>query len=164
MKPPVTENSLIQLIESTPTVSYNVGRLDRLIHQQLSEALSAFGVSLPQFTMLANLYHRGATANATLAARSFISPQAANQIVNVMVEQGWVTKYNDGNHGRIVLIELTQSGLETYQCCRRAADEFEQAMLAGLTPESVIMLRATLQRAVNNLRHAHSKSETNKTR
>ncbi|WP_416189343.1 MarR family winged helix-turn-helix transcriptional regulator [Neisseria sp. CCUG17229] len=135
-----------------PTVSYNIGRLDRLVNQQLSEALKPLGVSLPQFTMLSNLQRRGATANAALAARSFISPQAANQIVNTMVEHNWVTKRNDPNHGRMVLIELTDTGREVFSRCMKEAAAFEAKMLQGLTPESVIMLKATVQRLLDNLR------------
>lgn len=135
-----------------PTVSYNIGRLDRLVNQQLSEALKPLGVSLPQFTMLSNLQRRGATANAALAARSFISPQAANQIVNTMVEHNWVTKRNDPNHGRMVLIELTDTGREVFARCMKEAATFEAKMLQGLTPESVIMLKATVQRLLDNLR------------
>lgn len=136
-----------------PTVSYNLGRLDRLVSQQLSESLHRLGVSLPQFTMLSNLQRKGATANAALAARSFISPQAANQIVNTMVQNGWVTKRNDPNHGRIVLIELTESGLSVCRRCMEEAEAFERKMLEGLTPESVVMFRATLQRLLDNLRN-----------
>ncbi|ATD65675.1 MarR family winged helix-turn-helix transcriptional regulator [Neisseria weixii] len=135
-----------------PTVSYNIGRLDRLVNQQLSEALKPLGVSLPQFTMLSNLQRRGATANAALAARSFISPQAANQIVNTMVQHNWVTKRNDPNHGRMVLIELTDTGREVFARCMKEAEAFEAKMLHGLTPESVIMLKATVQRLLDNLR------------
>ena len=46
--------------QDLPTVSYNLGRLDKLVHQQLSEALKPLGVSLPQFTILSHLARRGA--------------------------------------------------------------------------------------------------------
>lgn len=134
-----------------PTVSYSLGRLDRLVSQHLSEALKPLGVSLPQFTMLSHLARRGATANASLAARSFISPQAANQIVNTMILHGWVSKQNDPNHGRMVLIDLTATGLAVYQRCMAEAEAFERTMLAGLLPENVMMLRSTLQRLLDNL-------------
>ena len=137
--------------QDLPTVSYNLGRLDKLVHQQLSEALKPLGVSLPQFTILSHLARRGATANAALATRSFISQQATNQIVNTMMAHGWVSKQNDPNHGRMVLIQLTDSGLAVYQRCMVEAEAFENTMLAGLLPENVMMFRATLQRLLDNL-------------
>lgn len=137
-----------------PAVSYNIARLDRLVSQQLGEALKPLGVSLPQFTVLSNLQRHGATANAALAARSFTSPQAANQIVNTMVEHGWVTKRNAPNHGRMVLIELTGAGRELTARCTEKAAAFEAGMLRGLTPESVVMFKATVRRLLDNLREA----------
>ena len=147
-----TEHLLEQYIAAPPHVAYTVGRIDRLINQQLSEILQPFGITLPQFTMLSNLHMRGATANATLAARSFISPQAANQIISIMQQHGWVHKRNDPNHGRIVLIELTAEGRSMYERCAAAAAPLEQKMLEGLPPEAVIMLKTTLRRLVRNLR------------
>lgn len=141
-----------QILTAAPTVSYNIGRLDRLINQQLSEALAAEGVSLPQFTMLSNLHHRGGATNAALAARSFISPQAANQIINVMHQNGWVSKRADPNNGRMVLIELTDSGRQYYQRCAEAAARFERKLLDGLPPEAVLMFKSTLKHMLNNLR------------
>lgn len=142
---------LTQIAQAAPSVAYAVGRLDRLISQQLTEALAEYDVSLPQFTMLSNLHRRGATANAALAARSFVTPQAANQVVNVMVRNGWVFKRSDPNHGRMLLIELTEEGRRLYGECAAAAAVVEQKMLDGLTPETVIMLKATLRRLLDNL-------------
>ncbi|MEN6669016.1 MarR family transcriptional regulator [Psychrobacter sp. B38] len=143
---------LNKLIGNIPTVSYSVGQLDKLIHQQLSEALLEIGVSLPQFTMLANLHLRGETANAKLASRSFISPQASNQIIKTMEERGWVSKGEDPNHGRILLIGLTEAGQNVYKQCEIKAFSFENKMLEGIPVENALMLKATIQRLIANLK------------
>ena len=136
---------------NAPTVSYSVGKLEKLIHQQLSELLSELEVSLPQFTMLSNLHLHGEMANAKLASRSFISPQASNQIIKTMEEKGWISKSDDPNHGRILLIGLTSDGQEVYERCKIKAMEFESKMLAGLPAENILMLKATVQRLIANL-------------
>ena len=137
---------------SAPTVSYSVGKLDKLINQQLSDALSELEVSLPQFTMLANLHLHGEMANAKLASRSFISPQASNQIIKTMEEKGWISKREDPNHGRILLIGLTPEGQAIYEQCNIKAMAFESRMLTGLPAENVMMLKATVQRLITNLK------------
>lgn len=139
-------------ISNAPTVSYSVGKLDKLVNQQLSEILSELEVSLPQFTMLSNLHIHGEMANAKLALRSFISPQASNQIIKTMEEKGWITKSGDPNHGRILLIGLTVEGQEIYERCRIKSMEFENKMLDGLPAENVLMLKATIQRLIVNLK------------
>lgn len=143
---------LNKLISHAPTVSYSVGKLDKLINQQLSEALSEIGVSLPQFTMLSNLHLHGEMANAKLASRSFISPQASNQIIKTMEEKGWINKCDDPNHGRILLIGLTPEGQEIYERCKVKSVKFENKMLEGLPAENVLMLKATVQRLIENLK------------
>ena len=139
-------------ISNIPTVSYSVGQLDKLIHQQLNEVLSEVGVSLPQFTMLSNLHLRGEMANAKLASRSFISPQASNQIIKTMEKKGWVSKCDDPNHGRILLIGLTEEGQKIYQQCEIKASSFENKMLVGLPDENVLMLKTTVRRLIENLK------------
>ncbi|WP_367104051.1 MarR family winged helix-turn-helix transcriptional regulator [uncultured Psychrobacter sp.] len=143
---------LDKLMSDIPTVSYSVGQLDKLINQQLSEALLEVGVSLPQFTMLSNLHLHGKMANAKLASRSFISPQASNQIIKTMEEKSWISKCDDPNHGRILLISLTNEGQAIYEQCKIKAIEFEQQMLDGLPVENVLMLKATMQRLIANLK------------
>lgn len=142
---------LDRLISNAPTASYSVGKLDKLIHQQLSEVLSVMGVSLPQFTMLSNLHLHGEMANSKLASRSFISPQASNQIIKTMEEKGWVSKCDDPNHGRILLIGLTSEGHEIYEKCKIKSMDFEIKMLSGLPAENILMLKATIQRLIVNL-------------
>lgn len=143
---------LNKLIDNATTVSYSIGKIDKLISQQLSEALLEVGVSLPQFTMLSNLHLHGEMANAKLASRSFISPQASNQIVKTMEERGWISKSDDPNHGRILLIALTSEGQEVYEKCKIKSMGFESRMLAGLPAENVLMLKATVQRLISNLK------------
>lgn len=116
--------------EQTPTVAYTVGQLDRLVKQQLSEALHPLGIHLPQYVMLSNLYRKGPMSNSQLAERSFITPQSANQIVNTLVECGWVTKCQDPNHGRMVLIELSNEGKQHYLKSCEAATLLEKKMLS----------------------------------
>lgn len=141
---------LNKLIGEVPTVSYSIGQLDKLINQQLTESLQVLGVSLPQFTMLSILYLNGEMANSKLASRSLISPQASNQIIKTMAEKGWVSKSDDPNHGRIILIGLTDQGKNIYWQCRNKAIGFEQRILNGIPPENILMLKATIQRIIMN--------------
>lgn len=143
---------LVKIISEAPTVSYSVGKLDKLVNQQLSEILSELEVSLPQFTMLSNLHIHGEMANTKLASSSFISPQASNQIVKTMEEKGWIKKCDDPNHGRILLIGLTLEGQEIYERCKIKSMEFENRMLEGLPAENVLMMKATIQRLITNLK------------
>ncbi len=69
-----------------------------------------------------------------------------------MEEKGWISKSDDPNHGRILLIGLTLDGQAVYERCKAKAMGFENKMLAGLPAENVMMLKATIQRLIANLK------------
>ena len=86
--------------------AYLIGRLDRALRRHLAEAVRPFGLTVPQYTALAVLRSRGELSNARLAERSFMTPQAANEMVKLMESRQWLSRQPDPTHGRIVLILL----------------------------------------------------------
>ena len=87
--------------------------MDRVLKRRLIETLAPHGVTLPQFTALSVLKARGHSSNAKLAERSLITPQAANEVIKVMVARGWVTRAADPCHGRIVVLQTHTRGCRT---------------------------------------------------
>jgi len=133
-------------------LTYVIGQLDRIVKRRLSEVLSQFGLTLPQFTALSVLNARGQMTNAQLAERSFITPQSANEVVKIMEGNGWVSREEHPTHGRLVHLRLTGEGLRLLQECDEAIDEIESSMLRGLDQFPVESLRGMLQGCVGNLR------------
>ena len=91
-------------------LSYLIGQLDRVVSKRLSEALTRHGLTLPQYTALSVLRARGRSSNAQIAERSFITPQAANEVVKTMETSGWVMREADPMNRRVVLLSLTPAG------------------------------------------------------
>lgn len=140
---------------ASPTHStYLIGQLDRIVTKRLAEALAGFGLTLPQFTALSVLHARGRSSNAQLAERSFITPQAANEVMKTMEANGWVTRTSDPTNRRIVLLQLTTTGRVLLEQCQGAADRVEAAMLHGLDTDQTQLLRSSLQLCIRNLRSA----------
>ncbi len=73
-------------------LSYLIGQLDRAVSRRLSETLARHGLTRPQYTALSVLRARGRSSNAQIAERSFITPQAANEVVKTMETNGWVMR------------------------------------------------------------------------
>jgi DNA-binding MarR family transcriptional regulator len=135
-------------------LSYLIGQLDRIVSRRLSEALSRHGLTLPQYTALSVLRARGRLSNAQLADRSFITPQAANEVVKTMEANGWVMREPDPMNRRIVLLSLTQAGYALLEQCDEAADRVERAMLDDMDETSANALHALLHNCARNLRSA----------
>ena len=136
-------------------LSYLIGQLDRVLSRRLSEALARHGLTLPQYTALSVLRARGRSSNAQLAERSFITPQAANEVVKTMEANGWVMREPDPMNRRVVLLSLTEAGNSLLGECDAAADHVEGAMLDSMDADDAgKMLQVLLHACVRNLRAA----------
>ncbi|WP_321962232.1 MarR family transcriptional regulator [Paraburkholderia sp. J7] len=135
-------------------LSYLIGQLDRVVSRRLTEALARHGLTLPQYTALSVLRARGRSSNAQLAERSFITPQAANEVVKTMEANGWVMREADPMNRRVVLLSLTEAGNALLGECDAAADHVEGAMLDDMDNETAEKLHALLHACVRNLRAA----------
>jgi DNA-binding MarR family transcriptional regulator len=135
-----------------PRLSYLIGRLDRILRRELTDALAPLGLTLSQFTALSVLETRGEASNAQLAERSFITPQSANEVISVMVSREWISREPDPNHGRIVVLRLTDEGRDVLRLGMKLAHAVEERMLNGVDTASATGTRVNLELFVHNLR------------
>ena len=131
--------------------AYLIGRLDRALRRHLAEAVRRFGLTVPQYTALAVLRSRGELSNARLAERSFMTPQAANEMVKAMESRQWLSRQPDPTHGRIVLIRLTPHGTTLLKQCDEAVARVEAAMLKRLSADQRAALDRALRECINSL-------------
>ena len=136
-----------------PSLTYVIGSLDRILRRKMTEALAPLGLTLAQFTALSVLDARGAASNAQLAERSFITPQSANEVMTVMASRKWITREPDPNHGRIVVLQLTDEGRDVLRRGMETVRVLEQQMLAGIDAGDAATVHAHLELFVRNLRH-----------
>lgn len=133
-------------------LTYVIASLDRLLRRHMSEALAPLGLTLAQFTALSVLDARGKLSNAQLAQRSFITPQSANEVVGVMASRQWITREPDPNHGRIVLLQLTDEGRRVLAQCEVVAKEIDARMRTDVSREDAAAVQRHLEMFVRNLR------------
>ncbi len=70
------------------------------------------GLSMPQFSLLMQMYHRGACGMSGLSERFEITPAAASQMVDKLVQSGYVMREEDPHDRRAKLLNLTDKGRE----------------------------------------------------
>ena len=68
------------------------------------------GLSMPQFSMMMQMYHRGACGMSQVSERFEITPAAASQLVDKLVQSGFIMRREDPNDRRAKLLDLTDQG------------------------------------------------------
>lgn len=140
------------LSSPSPTMSYMIARVDRIISKLLTEQLKPFDISLPQYTALSVLAAKGSLSNAKLAERSFIKPQSANKILQDLLLSGWIEKHADPTHGRRILVQLTEAGYQKLDQCNQIVDQLESKMLKDIDVNLASLIRNNLEIMLNNLK------------
>ena len=75
----------------------------------------ATGLSMPQFSILMQLYHKGACGMSRISEGYDISPAGASQLVDKLVQSGLIQRLEDPNDRRAKLLSLTDKGREFVQ-------------------------------------------------
>lgn len=132
-------------------ISYSVGRLERAVRRQLGKVTRRFGLTVAQYTALSVLAARGPLSNAQLARRSFVSPQAMNEIVQAMAGKRLVARRPHERHGRIVEIVLTPKGEGVLGRCDAEVERVESAMLVRLSQGERARFREFLRACIEEL-------------
>ena len=70
------------------------------------------GLSMPQFSILMQLHHRGGCGMSEISERFEVTPAAASQLVDKLVQSGFIKRDEDPNDRRAKLLNLTDKGRE----------------------------------------------------
>jgi DNA-binding MarR family transcriptional regulator len=135
----------------TPTLSYVIGRLDRVVRSAIAGAVREHGLSVTQYTVLSVLGHRGSLSNAQLARRSYVSPQSMNEVLLALEERGFVLRQDDPNHGRIRQTALTHKGRQALAVCGEKVSLVEQSMTSELSAPERNELHRLMVKCVRGL-------------
>ena len=70
------------------------------------------GLSMPQFSILMQLHHKGACNMSEISERFEITPAASSQLVDKLVQSGLMAREEDPHDRRAKLLNLTDKGRE----------------------------------------------------
>lgn len=87
--------------------------MDTFMHRSMrgwSQFVKSTGLSMPQFSILMQLYHKGASGMSELSERFGISPAAASQLVDKLVQADLLLRTENPNDRRAKQVALTARG------------------------------------------------------
>jgi len=92
--------------------------MDVFMHRSMrgwSQFAKSTGLSMPQFSILMQLHHKGACGVSNISERFDISNAAASQLVEKLVQGGFVKRDEDPSDRRSKLLNLTVKGTSLIQ-------------------------------------------------
>ena len=127
-----------------PRTTYLVKQLELAIRAGMDAIAGEFGVTSLQYTALSVLARHPGLSAAQMAHRSFVSPQAGNEMVRVLERKGLIIRTPDASNRHIRRINLTPAGQAVLSQCDVRIDRLEARMLDPLDPADVEALRKGL--------------------
>lgn len=122
-------------------------RQAQTVHRQAMErALSASGLTLPQFSVLTMLAAYPGASGADLARLSMLTPQTVSVIVANLERMGAIARTPHAVHGRVLQIAVTSRGQDLLKRCKASVRRIDQALLAALSAEEEATIRRWLVR------------------
>ena len=132
----------------------HIGYLLRQAHSvhriRMERALHDMDVTLPQFSVLTMLAAYPGTSSAELARLSLLTPQTMSVIVGNLERTGLISRRPHAQHGRVLTIDITESGLQLLARCKLAAQQAETALLKNVSPADEIAVRRWLAEVARN--------------
>ncbi|GAB3200163.1 MarR family transcriptional regulator [Nocardioides hungaricus] len=136
---------------------YLVKQLESLLRSRIEQVIRPRGLTVPQYTALSILEVRPGLSSAELARRTFVSAQAANELVNALRAKGLIVRSQSAQHARLLEITLSDRGHEVLSECAAEIRALEDRMLTGLDPGRTEGFRDDILSCIDALR-AESRS------
>ena len=132
--------------------------LDFAMHHSLRERAhfaKATGLSMPQFSVIMQLHHRGNCAIGDISERFDITNAAASQLVDKLVQGGFIKREEDPQDRRAKMLNLTDKGRKLVQRGIEERYRWMNDLSAKLSAEQ----RAKVTEALNIMSQAAKEME-----
>lgn len=113
------------------------------------------GLSMPQFSVLMQLYYRGACGMSKVSEGFDITPAAASQLVDKLVQSGLMQRVEDPHDRRAKLLNLTDKGRDLIQQGIEERYRWVEELAGKLTADE----RAQVSEALNIMTRAAQELE-----
>ena len=114
------------------TLRVSISRLNRRLRADRADGAE---VTLGGLAVLARLHAEGASTAGVLAGHEGVRPSSMSKILEVLEEDGLITRRPHPDDGRQVLVALSARGREVLLADRRRREAWLARALTELTPE-----------------------------
>ena len=114
---------------------YLIKQIDSGLRRPFDELISGHGISTAGYTALNVLQNRPGITSSELARRSFVRAQTMAETVTALTEARLVRREKDPDHGRQLLLYITDEGRARVADLSSDVTRLESQMIEGLAGE-----------------------------
>jgi DNA-binding MarR family transcriptional regulator len=134
-----------------PRPTYLVKQLQEALRLRLVEITRRFDLTTGQYTALSVLAKYPGISSAQLARLTFVSPQAANEMVAALEVKRLLRRSVDRNNRRRLEVQLTPTGKATLAKCDELVDDLEAELFDGVAAGERARFHRMLQTCLDAL-------------
>lgn len=131
--------------------AYLVKQLQEALRVRLDQITRDLGLTTRQYTTLSVLAMHPRISSAQLARHTFVSPQAAHQMVGTLEEKGLLRRSVDPANRRCIEVQLTAAGVRARARCDERIDELEADVFGDIDDDAHEQFRRVLQRCLQTI-------------
>jgi DNA-binding MarR family transcriptional regulator len=135
-----------------PRATYLVKQLERALRTRIDEIVQPHRLTAVLYTALSVVARHEGMSSAQLARRSFVSAQAANELVAALLRLGVIRRKADREGGRAMGIYLTPAGERLLARCDERMDALEDEMFRGVGQKDEARFRELLRSCCDAVR------------
>lgn len=132
-------------------LSFLVKQLDLALRAHIEPITRQFDVTASQYSALLMAQGEPGLSSAQLARKSFVTAQAANEIVTSLERKGFIERRADSANHRVRNIHLTRKGTAVLKSCNSQVDKIEEQLISGMSQTKPAALRKSLQSCLHAL-------------
>lgn len=116
------------------TIGFALKLAQQALRIRLDTGLREVGLTTPQYAVLTLLKEEAGASNATLARRSFVTPQTMQAILVTLERAGLITRTAHPEHGRVQKTELTEAGSKVLNAASEIVADAEAHLRKASSP------------------------------
>ena len=121
--------------------------MDVFMHRSMrgwSHFAKSTGLSMPQFSILMQLHHKGSCGVSDISERFDISNAAASQLVDKLAQAGYLARTEDPNDRRAKLLELSPRGMALLEQGKNERHRWMDELVKNLSPDEKVKVSEAL--------------------
>lgn len=133
---------------ASPRTIYLLSRLHYALRKKIDSKLAASKLTAVKYTVMSMLRGRKSLSSAEISRRYSVTPQSMNETICALERSNLITKEENPDNKRILLVSLTPMGHDLLGRCDKIIDQIETEIFSGVDKIDIDQFRNTLQ-AVN---------------